>query len=399
MTQYFKKYGEAPHPHLAGMAQRKQAVTDIHLARVNATMQSAAIPSGLDQWYDANDGLPAPQAAQPSTPTEVGHLPEPTAEALPAPTGPPAALGPRPDRIGAAVRATSAGVRLVGGAARATWDHATVGSQMLLGAGIRAGISATPMISAVGDILSAAGPPVLAGGSAVVSGLGHAAVHTAVIAGPPLLAGGVALASGLGHVAVGVAEGAGSMAGAVAHGVATHGPEIYYMGSSAFKELYDLISRLPEIPSLDAPRGSDLALYTSDAITPWSTGHSLAHNDTVARWSSPVNNALTYGNELTYGNMKDKRRSSSPRRAAPPYTPTAPRKPTGYHAHHDSVITRNTATEWGEFGRGVLGNQLMMRPGYNDAIQGMNHAYTTKILAKLSPAEMIHLILKLDGKL
>ena len=396
VTQYFKKYGEAPNPHLAGMTQRRKAVTDIHMARVNATMQSAAIPSnGLEQWYDANDGISAPQSTQAPAPTPA-ELPEPTAEVghLPAPTGSPVALGPRPDRIGAAVRATSAGVRLIGGLAQATMGHATVGSQRLLGAGIQAGIAVTPLISAVGDALSAAGPPLLSGGSAVMSGLGHAAVATAAVAGPPLLSSGVALASGLGHVAVGVTQGAGSaigsMAGAVAQGITAHGPEIYYMGSTAFKELYDLIAGMPEIPSLEIHRGSDLALYSGDSLTPWSSGH----GNSVTAWSSPVNNALTYGN------MKGKRRSSSPSyRATPPYTVPEPRQATGYREHHNHVISHDTPAEWEGLGRGVLGAQLMNRPGYIDAIKGMNRSYTTKILGKLSPAEMIHLLLKLDGKL
>jgi hypothetical protein len=208
------------------------------------------------------------------------------------------------------------------------------------------------------------------------------------MAGPPLLSGGVALASGIGNVAVAATHGAGSAIGAMAGAVATHGPEIYYMGSSAFKELYDLIAGMPEIPSLDVHRGSDLALH-SDTITPWSAGH----NDSVAHWSSPVNNALTYGS------MKDKRRSLSPSyRATPPYTPTAQRKPTGFREHHNHIISHNSEAEWGGAGRGVLAAQLMNRPGYIDAIKGMNRTYTTKILAKLSPAEMIHLLLKLDGK-
>jgi len=75
-------------------------------------------------------------------------------------------------------------------------------------------------------------------------------------------------------------------------------------------------------------------------------------------------------------------------------------------SHHMSF---STAAEWSKYGRGVLGQQLMLRPNFIKAeaarasrgehiSQNGSRSSTATRFKGLSNADMIHLLLKLDHK-
>jgi hypothetical protein len=163
------------------------------------------------------------------------------------------------------------------------------------------------------------------------------------------------------------------------------------MGSAAFTQLYDIIHNMPEIPSLDLYQGPGLQMQTS--------------HSTVANWTSPVNNALTYGA------LRTKKRSDSPSARPPRYvaaTATAATaaatepyehiQTTGTNNH---VISHDTVAEWEQLGRGTIVNQLMIRSGFHTAVKSPlngSKRSTAAIIKRLSVNDMIHLLLKLDHK-
>jgi hypothetical protein len=289
-------------------------------------------------------------------------------------------------------------MRLVAGAAQKGLEFATTGSHIILDAGIQAGIAAGPLLTAAGAL----GPPLVSGGSDLVSGLGHGVVTAVTTVGPPLLSGGSALATNVGHGLVAVVKAGAHVTnehlrpavGSLAQGALDHGiPAVRaladgsrYMGSAAFTQLYDIIHNMPEIPSLDVHQGAGQQLQTS--------------HSTVANWTSPVNNAITYGA------LRDKRRSLSP---TPRYIPAkaaavpAAAEPVGIQTTgtNDRVISHDSVGEWEQVGRGTIANQLMIRSGFHSAVKSPKNGSkrgTAAIIKSLSTNDMIHLLLKLDHK-
>ncbi len=148
-----------------------------------------------------------------------------------------------------------------------------------------------------------------------------------------------------------------------------------------------IIHNMPEIPSLEVYQGAGQQLQTS--------------HSTVANWTSPVNDAITYGA------LRDKRRSLSP---TPRYVPAAAAaaaavaEPVGHiqtTSKNDRVISHDTVGEWEQLGRGTIANQLMIRSGFHSAVkspQNGSKRSTAAIIKSLSTNDMIHLLLKLDHK-
>ena len=146
---------------------------------------------------------------------------------------------------------------------------------------------------------------------------------------------------------------------------------------------------MPEIPSLEVYQGPGQQLQTS--------------HSTFANWTSPVNNAITYGALL------DKRRSLSP---TPRYVPAtaataaaaATAEPIGHiltTGKNNRVISHDTVGEWEQLGRGTIANQLMIRSGLHSAVKSRQNGSkrsTAAIIKSLSTNDMIHLLLKLDHK-
>ena len=403
------------------MTQRKQPLTDIHTARAEAAMPMAQVHHGTERWHDVEEGqatsthdaIQSPRSEAQSLPS-YAQPPQSEAENLPVPTSPPTELGPRPaiaDKMGAAVRATSTGIRLVAGATQKGSGYATAGSHIILDAGIQAGIAAGPLLTAAGAL----GPPLASGlGQGLVTVVGGAGAVVGA-AGPPLLSGSAALASNVGHGLVAVAKAGAHVTnehlrpalGALTQGALHRGIPVlrgladgsYYAGSAVFSQLYDIIHDMPEIPSLDVYRGPGsldiyhpgLQLQTSDS--------------TVEIWSSPVHNALTYGA------LRTKKRSDSPTARPPRYVPTTANAAAAAAAEskegvqvdgtNNHVISHDTVAEWEKLGRGTIINQLMIRSGFHTAVNSDLHGSkrsTAAIIKRLSRHDMIQLLLKLDHK-
>jgi hypothetical protein len=166
------------------------------------------------------------------------------------------------------------------------------------------------------------------------------------------------------------------------------------MGSAAFTQLYDIIHNMPEIPSLDVYQGTGQQMQAS--------------HSTVANWTSPVNNALTYGA------LRTKKRSDSPSARPPRYAAATAAAATAATAAatepyeriqttgtNNHVISHDTVAEWEQLGRGTIVNQLMIRSGFHTAVKSPKNGSkrsTAAIIKSLSIDDMIHLLLKLDHK-
>jgi hypothetical protein len=184
--------------------------------------------------------------------------------------------------------------------------------------------------------------------------------------------------------------------GSLAQGALDHGiPAVRaladgsrYLGSAAFTQLYDIIHNMPEIPSLDVYQAPGQQMQAS--------------HSTVANWTSPVNNALTYGA------LRTKKRSDSPSARPPRYVAataaaaaTEPYERIQTTGTNNHVISHDTVAEWEQLGRGTIVNQLMIRSGFHTAVKSPKNGSkrsTAAIIKSLSIDDMIHLLLKLDHK-
>ena len=403
VQRYFKKYDALQQSHLAGMTERKQGLREIHQARVEERMPPAILERGdpLEQWYEASEGSEIPPVSTPMAQTPR--------EEMPNASGPPEDLGPRPDRMGAALRATSTGLRFAGSAAKAGVNYATAGSRMLVGAGVDAAVASTPLIQYIGSGVGAATTAVVTPLAMGAASAGAAAIEHGIPAATAIVRGAGSVAMGAGSLAIerglpaasamastagSMVRGAGSLAAvggqmATERGVPAAKAAMnnsIYVGSELFRELIDIIGNMPQAPAMDVGQ---------------------PHLELNTHWSSPVNNALEYGPV----SRTRQRRSASPVAQTPYVTPpTAATAPAAPQARPRNYRSFNTADEWRAYskGKGGLGQQLMLRPafiqaeraqaakGEGDISQNGSRQRTAQKLKGLSADEMIHLLLKLD---
>jgi hypothetical protein len=410
VQQYFKKYDALQQNHLSGMIERKKGLREIHQARVEAQMPPAVVERGdpLEQWYDAIEGESERLPAEPVSNVQAPPEPTPPTQTLPDPTGPPEALGPRPDRMGAALRATSTGLRVVGSSAQAGLGYATAGSRLLVNAAVDAAVASAPLIQYIGDGVGTASTTVGTSLAAGAMGAGALAVEHGIPAAAAVARGVGSVARDAGTLAVehgipaaaAVARGAGAAvrgAGtfAVEHGIPAASAVAtgsIYVGSALFNELVDILGNMPQVPAMDVAQ-PHLELANPSPSS-------------AMVWSSPVNNALNYG---PAPKIRQKRRGASP--MAQSSRPQAPPTPVETQERPSNYVSYNSVDEWKRFskGKGALGQQLMLRPAFVQAerasaakgegiSQNGSRRSTAQRMKSLSADDMIHLLLKLDHK-